>query len=329
MATITKTIKPSGGDYTSLSAWEAGRNANLITSGNIEVAECYAMSDTTAVVIDGWTTDAADYIKIYTPTSERHVGVWNTSKYRLEVTGLVGSAAIINKESFVRIDGLQVSASQSSSSADVISTWSVDADNCELQFSNNILKGVSNTFGSGVYAYTGAHTGKVKIWNNIIYDLTTATGFGIYCSFNASSANFYVYNNTVKNCGYGIYNQNATTPAKAYNTLISGCTTAGSGTWVAGTGYNATNNASMAYTVTGGATADRTSQTFSFVGASDFHLTSGDAGARDYGIDLSADANLAFSTDIDAQTRSGSWDIGADEYIATGVIIPSFGYVFG
>ena len=48
----------------------------------------------------------------------------------------------------------------------------------------------------------------------------------------------------------------------------------------------------------------------------DFHLASGDTSAKDAGTDLSADGQLAFSDDIDGATRSGSWDIGADEAAA-------------
>ena len=75
------------------------------------IAECYAMQDTTAVTINGWTTNSTHYIKIYTPTSERHDGKWNTSKYRLEVTNNYG---IVVSEEFVRIEGLQVKLTNSS-----------------------------------------------------------------------------------------------------------------------------------------------------------------------------------------------------------------------
>lgn len=47
-------------------------------------------------------------------------------------------------------------------------------------------------------------------------------------------------------------------------------------------------------------------------GSYDFHLDSSDTAAKDQGYDLSA----IFTTDIDGDTRSGTWDIGADEYVA-------------
>jgi hypothetical protein len=57
------------------------------------------------------------------------------------------------------------------------------------------------------------------------------------------------------------------------------------------------------------------SQTFEDSANYDFHLSASDPNnvAIDAATDLSSDAINAFSTDIDGQTRSGSWDIGADE----------------
>jgi len=47
-----------------------------------------------------------------------------------------------------------------------------------------------------------------------------------------------------------------------------------------------------------------------------FHLKS-DSIFKDVGTDLSLDANLPFTDDINSETRSGTWDIGADEYVLT------------
>lgn len=106
---------------------------------------------------------------------------------------------------------------------------------------------------------------------------------------------------------------------QAVNNIVNVTTTAFknvSGAYMAGSGYNATNRSSMGYTVTGGAVGDRVAQTFTFVnaGSGDYHLSSTDAGARDYG--MTNPGSGAFSTDIDGETRTGSWDIGFDEYIA-------------
>ncbi len=64
------------------------------------------------------------------------------------------------------------------------------------------------------------------------------------------------------------------------------------------------------------------SKTVTFVSASDLHLSSSDVGAKDLGADLSAAAVYPFSSDFDRETRTGSWDAGADEYIAAQTFFP-------
>ena len=66
--TVTKTIRASGGDYTTVSAWEAGRqaaNANLVTADVIEVGECYDDWETglaNTCTISGFTADSTRYL---------------------------------------------------------------------------------------------------------------------------------------------------------------------------------------------------------------------------------------------------------------------------
>jgi hypothetical protein len=67
--------------------------------------------------------------------------------------------------------------------------------------------------------------------------------------------------------------------------------------------------------VQGGAnTHDRVIQVFLFrdVLSGDFHLTGLDLGARDQG---TIPPGEIFNLDIDGQTRTEPWDIGADEYV--------------
>ena len=80
--------------YKSLSIWEAARQTDLVTGDIIEQCICESnggshTADTTAAVIDGWTTDATRYIDIKTSAAGRHDGKWNTGKYRIEETLMV------------------------------------------------------------------------------------------------------------------------------------------------------------------------------------------------------------------------------------------------
>ncbi len=325
MATeVIKIVDPgegAGHDYHSLALWEAGEQGDLTGVRNeIAVAKCRSTggtADTTSVVIDGWTTDATRYIKIWTDPSEsyRHAGVWDATKYRIEcsVGNWDGNIRII--EDFVRIDGLQIyhKYAFTGNKGGIMTEW--NSDSSVVYISNCIIKreGGWADKNYGIVQYRGT----AHIWNNIIYDFNSDTNVGIYVTSQATSTGN-VYNNTIYGCTTGI--KSTYTTAIAKNNLIANCTVAASGTWGAGTDYNATNNAAMGYTVTGsGNTHDRLSQTFTFVGAADFHLAANDAGALGHGINLYNDANLPFQTDIDGQDRGGSgatWDIGADEYVA-------------
>ena len=74
-----------------------------------------------------------------------------------------------------------------------------------------------------------------------------------------------------------------------------------------------TNNASNIAADAPGANP-RNSVTPTFVSApGNLHLAAGDTAWTDGGANLSADALFPFSTDGDGATRSGTWDIGADE----------------
>ncbi len=99
----------------------------------------------------------------------------------------------------------------------------------------------------------------------------------------------------------------------AKNNIIKGCETPNTGSFDSASDYNASDSS----TVFEDNTNDRTGVTFIFVDSTgnDFHLAAGDTAALNHGVDLSGDANLAFSDDIDGDTRSGTWDIGADEFV--------------
>lgn len=311
-----KTIKPSGGDYTSLSAAEAGEDdyGDLVSRDEWMHFSCYAMQDTATVIIDGWTTDSTRYILVDTPSTERHDGKWNASKYRMEVNAW--AAILESTESYTKITGLQFKYTGSGNENMVQLT-------AGGTFSYNIM--YDPLFLHSYLLRIGAPT---DIFNNLFYQNSVDADlrYGIR-SYSWSVTSSKVYNNTFQNMNVGIIAQASGNNVLAKNNLFRSVTTPCSGTFSAGTDYNATDAASMGYTVTGGGnTHDRLNQTFTFVdeAADDFHLASSDAGAKDYGV--SDPGSGLFSDDIDGQTRSGSWDIGADEYIAAGggPVIPVF-----
>lgn len=311
----TVTVKASGGDYTSLAAAVAGEEKNLVALDRQLTIECYAKLDTSGVVFDrtAWTTDATHYILVTVPPSERHAGTYDTSKYRIEVSN--ANPLQIHHGVYIVVEWLQIYLINGSNRPVYLGGATNSASNITVR---NCIVLVASNFGyNGAIhgSYTGNAGTNVYIYNNLIYGGLSTSAWGFQ---NEIPGNYYLWNNTVVNFTGGL-NRNGNGNVVAKNNLLSVTTTAATGTFAAGTNYNATNQSSMGYTVTGGGnTNDRVSQTFTFVnaGSSDYHLAESDTGARDLG--MSDPGSGAFSNDIDGQARSGVWDIGMDEIPAAG-----------
>ncbi|MEI8361274.1 MAG: fibronectin type III domain-containing protein [bacterium] len=297
--------------YSDLAAWETGRQGDLVARNAIERALPYydVGPDTTPLAISGWTTDATHYVEINVPLGERHRGKWDDGKYRLETAvGMLNSIDIVT--SFVRIIGMQIRPSGNNSDyVNGITTANITGASGSIVIDSNLFKG--NISGGSQYAagvFANAPVGNiVKISNNIIYDFKGATtaDYGLRLSNNV-----FAYNNTIYNCGAGFFSGNNLVTIK--NNIVQLTTYVGNaymGNYAAGS----TNNISDEANAPG--TNPQNLKTVSFVDAAnkDFHLEFNDAAAKNTGADLSADANLPIVTDIDGDTRTGTWDIGADD----------------
>lgn len=309
------TNNTSSGDgthaYKSLNDAEAGLPADITTGGDqgIWTIICEgSAADTTPVSFIGTTTSATYYIYVKALSSAtygRHQGVWSDSKYRITVGH---ATCLLTDDNNIRISGLQLSTSvTSSASIPVVHLYSIEG---EVYVIDNIMK----DSGNGTYSLRGinaevATAGVTYIWNNIIYNLGT-NGVGIYFTASPGTLEHRVYNNTVYGTGYGFSVESGVVIAK--NNLLYSCS---SGSYGGAYDPGSTNNLSQ----DGFAPPYNTyyiNKTVSFVSAgSDFHLAATDTDAIDKGADLSG----TFTTDIDGQIRTGTWDIGADEYVATGV----------
>src|SRR3990170_294773 len=224
--TITKTIKSSGGDYTSLSAWEAANQANIVTADQIHVAECYSMLDTAQCVIDGWTTDATRYIEIKTPVSERHDGEWNAAKYRIAASVTYGGVININEE-FVRVDGLQIENSGSKADSARAFRLAPPSATSDIRITNCIGRATGTGTATGACAFIyQLNSCTVKAVNNIAY----AFGTGFLNSYISGTLTVALYNNTfVDMVVNGIAMEGATSPTYR---LANNCVQGG------GTNYN-------------------------------------------------------------------------------------------
>lgn len=315
--------------FTSLSQWEAnygGIDFGVCTDGDLVCADTVAVvqidgtwtnPDTSFINIDGWNTDATHYIRIYTTSAARHDGKWNTGKYRLEYTTTNSwQAAILIEENNVRIEGLQIELTSGTTHNDTagIKTEGLSAAAADLRISHNIIKAVrtgsANSY--GIFIYDPNATSKT--WNNIIYDFTGGTGTsnGILM---ANGGTHYAYNNTVYNCDYG-YRFGAATTFVVKNNIAQDCNDGFFDVWESFESSSDYNISDLAGDAPGSSSKNSTNVTFVDEANDDFHLSSSDTAAKDAGTDLSADVNLSFSDDMDGDSRTGTWDIGADEYMA-------------
>ena len=307
MANVTKTVKSSGGDYTTLNAALAGMAGDLTTDcggtggAGILTIECYAMSDTTKPSTGtGYTTSSSYYINITVPSAERHDGKWNTNKYRLELSDW--DSGLQNSANYTVVDGLQISMSHTLGAGYCISCPAeyITVKNCLL------TRTATANRSSGVNAAKN-----LTLINTILWRHTS----GVSVSWTADGDNVsYIYNCTISDCTqYGIITDVGThtvTNCAVFNTnndfannngtlTISYCASDD------GDGTNAVN-------ISPGATeADDWADAFVDYANGDFHVKDTNSVLYNAATDLSG----TFTNDIDGDTRS-QWDIGADEYVA-------------
>ena len=189
--------------YTSLANAEAGTkntsipivfnggNRDLVTNDEQWNIACYAngtTADTTAVTVEGWTTDVDNFIKIYTPTlstevgvSQRHSGKPNGGNY---IINPPSSHAISINISNVSIFGLEITdfGATGNTASGIVATG---MQNIIVGY-NFIHDEVINNNGPGI-GIEGASAGANLIFNNIVSNvyngmrLDTWSGVFILC----------------------------------------------------------------------------------------------------------------------------------------------------
>ena len=296
-------------------AWSGGKD--LTTSGEVWNIACYGdAADTTPVVFNGWITASSAYLKIYTPflpsevgQSQRHDGKWNTNAYRMELDN--NTCLILEADHFL-VEGLQFTLS-SISSSNKYEVWIHNPGTADISVSHNIFRGLTTNKNRhfGITVNT-AGDGVARIWNNLLYNFEQQA-IAVVEGINIDDTDFtaYIYNNTVYNCFRGISLTNGTVIAK--NNLTQSCLDGFYGTFDGTSEYNLSDLAGDAP----GTNPKQSAVSFVDAGNFDFHLAPSDTGARNSGVDLSGDTNLAVWDDIDSHIRAGIWDIGADEEVTS------------
>jgi len=274
---------------------DANVNVTLSNAGDSPIVgiACYSMSDTTPVLISGYTTSATNYINIHTPLSERHDGKWNNGKYRLEITS-DDNAIYIDTVEYVKIIGLQIDIIISNRRA-------IYTNSNYTEVGYSIIR--STQIGGGWRGIDSA----LIIYNNVIYNFNMDNdSFGIVYSP-------YVYNNTIYNCYYGYSSVDITDVIK--NTISYNNTVDFNGIFddaLANYNFSKDNSAPGPNSIHGTTESKTPDFVNTGAGTEDFHIQS-TSDARNVGTDNPGSG--LYMDDINSYTRSSPWDIGAAEYI--------------
>jgi hypothetical protein len=278
-------------DEGELSIWEAFTDNNL-TAGGISQSEVLEVYDDQASfddadALDGATCDA-DYFRIIRPAAgQGHDGTPNNG---VHFVNTADSSLMWIGEEYSQIQ-------------DIIGTITINSGSGRLTFGAS----GDNSACVGCIAIDGANAGAGVIYgflthiaSNPIFYINCLShnndGNGFHVGANAWG---YMYNCTATDNGaYGFYRDTG-------NLFAKNCDANGNGT------------ADFGGSPTKTTCNDGGSPTYVNSAGDDFHIASGDTVLRGNGTDLSGDANYPFDDDIDGDTRS-AWDIGFDEYGATG-----------
>ena len=297
--TVVKTIRASGGDYTTLSAWEAANQGDLVAADEVRVAECYndwpsGLID--AVNIDGSTTDATRYMAITVAAGHRHTGKPDTG-FRI-VRSSAYSAVIIFGDPSCRASWLDVRNTGAGGTA----------------IRQNGTNG-SNSRASRCIARTTGTAAYVSGFATLAYAYQClAIGAPVGFSGTGTYGTFDMVGCVASGCATGyLLDSPGTTGKRVANCVAYNCTTNYTGTFDAALSGN---NASSSGTMPG-------SSNLSGIGASDFV----DAAGHDYHlaggsalIGMGANLYTLITEDVDGDARpsSGAWDIGLDQVVGGG-----------
>lgn len=306
------TTNATSGDsraFASLNEAEAALPSSFSDSWRI-VCEGQA-ADTAAVSFSGYDTTASHSVEVWADpaaTYGRHDGKWNENKYRLVVSVSGTNAIYLYYCGQVNLTGIQARNTHSSGDSGIrvllLGSRTTTIDSCLFSSGGNL---------GWAAVVLGDHpTTSIYRIRNSVFVSNLASGDYSVGIYDNGSTTVYLDNCVLVSSRTGGFGYKRTSASGAQ---LRNCYASGAGGAYSGSGYYTLTNCASADT-TGSAglqgiaysTSSGAKFTSITVDAEDFHIQAGSA-LIDAGSDLSGD----FSTDIDGQTRSGTWDIGIDE----------------
>jgi hypothetical protein len=291
--------------YTSLDAWEAAEQTDLVTAGDwhhVYVRASAGTIDSSELDLNGWTTGSSNYILIEAASGDEALKTgWDDTRYRLEIGGFE-EVDISSGTDHVRFQGIQFQLNTGSSNRYLFNMTA--GDGADIRFDSCRFRSIgAGTGGEAIRcAFSSGATREIIIQNSIF---TGFTGPALNLS---STWNVSIYQTVIYDCGTGI-GQTSSGSNVATNCAVFNCTD----------DFNAT------ITIDHCASDDGDGTNAVAPSGSDWANEFPDYATGDF--TLGNTGNLfqggttitgGPSTDIDGDSWGATPSIGADEYIAAG-----------
>lgn len=299
--------------YKSLNAALAGKcNKTFTNSIQIRCRTSGSVADTTRVNTEGLVLmlpSSSNYLQIIAETGHRAGASWDASKYNLyPAWSAQDGTAMKLTQPYIHVDGLQIGISSQTNTAEIV-YWAGGTGTPAAKISNCIIRGRNDASN----LTRGLSTQSIQAWNCIIYAIGTVAGSVAVQTHSQVT----LYSCTMFSGGIIVVNSSGAGGA----IVAKNCYAGGSSyqAWNADSGSTLTQTTCAASDTTGTAGLDNvavntTNFTNVTAGSEDYHIPTGSA-LKNVGTDTSGDAApFNFTTDIDGATRSGTWDVGADEF---------------
>lgn len=259
-------------------------------------------------------TTATNYLLIKTDANNRAQVPVDETRYILECTNPTPEPGCLynNLPDHFRVDGLQI-VLKITDGDDYVglkgSNGNQTASDVDTRLTNNVVKcdrsgpsgsdiGIESRFPSGGATASGVN----YVVNNFVYGCRT----GFDSDWNGSR----IFNNTAYFVDFAFSGNSGTIFKNNYSFVVAG----GNG-WPGTYGVDDTHNASNdgTHPTTNGKTC---TPTWADEGYLNLRIQSGDTCLKDSGTNDPQGSGL-FNNDFDGIARSGTWDIGADEYVVS------------
>jgi len=313
-AETVSTTNKTGEDYNTITLWEDATDIDLVSATKGETLEVYndegALNE--KITFAGATTNSSYYRKVTVPSAERHGASFGGGARNIYTTELSNEYIVEVDEAYFILEWLEISGG---SLGDYTTNGYVYINGRYSTIRYTLIGNITSSWHmNGIICNNYESDKNILIYRNIIAKIAANNTTAIDTGFDGANTASNVANyNTI----YDVDNSSGTD--RGVNCASDSSTCIGNLVFDAGTDfifdsssthdYNAASDSTTSEETNGVGSIDADD----FVSSTDFHLAIGATP-----IDKGSDLGSPYNYDIDGVQITGTWDIGADEYVAAG-----------